>query len=103
HIDGDKTNNETENLEWCTFKEQNEHFYRNGLKSQKNIDKAVKAMNRALSRKTRCINDGVIYESASQAGRERGISASGIMRACRESKTAGKDPQGNPLKWEYVL
>lgn len=32
HIDGDKTNNNVDNLEWATKKEQMEHAYRLGLK-----------------------------------------------------------------------
>jgi hypothetical protein len=32
HIDGDKTNNSVENLEWCSQLENNEHALKNGLK-----------------------------------------------------------------------
>ena len=34
HIDGDKSNNNADNLEWATREEQMQHAYANGLKSQ---------------------------------------------------------------------
>lgn len=103
HMDGDKRNNEVKNLEWSSFKEQNIHFYEKKLKTDESIEKAIKAMNKASSKKTKCLSDGVIYSSASEASRAAGVSASLIMRVCRgERKTAGKDENGNPLRWEYV-
>lgn len=103
HIDGNKSNNNTSNLEWASFKEQNDHFYKNNLKSRKNIDKAISAMNKATSKKVKCLNTGEMFNSASEAARIVGVSPSLIMRCCRgERKSAGKDKNMNPLNWEYV-
>ena len=33
HIDGDKTNNNASNLEWCTYSDNQKHAYKNGLNS----------------------------------------------------------------------
>lgn len=103
HIDGNKLNNDLSNLEWNTFSEQNIHFYANGLKSRENINKAVKAMNEASSRKVRCKNDGRVFPSISEASRQVGTTDGNICRTLRgKGKSAGKDKDGNPLYWEYL-
>jgi hypothetical protein len=103
HIDGDKSNNNINNLEWASAKEQNEHFYKRNLKSKENIEKAVKAMNKVQSKKVKCLNDETVYESVSEAARQIGITGSLIARCCRgERKSAGKDKNMNPLRWIYL-
>lgn len=101
HIDGDKLNNNVNNLEWATYKEQNEHFYKylynakNGNKES--INNAIKAMIKVTSKKVKCLNNGKIYNSASEAARQIGVSPSLIMRCCRgESKTA------KGYNWIYI-
>lgn len=50
-----------------------------------------------------CIETGIVYKSATFAGKELGIDNSTISKCCRgENKSAGKLPDGTKLHWKYV-
>ena len=70
HIDGDKTNNKAENLEWCTAKQNDEHTRRTGLKVQ---EKPVLAEN---------VENGerIAFKSVSEAGAILGINKGSISK-----------------------
>ena len=53
--------------------------------------------------KVRCINTGLIYNSGKEASAALGVD-NGSLNKCLNGKrkSAGKDIDGNPLKWEYV-
>lgn len=88
HIDGCKSNNHVSNLEWCTASENRIHAVENKLtKTKKKI------------RRVRCIETGVIYDNATQAGRDLGCDASTIRRICRK---AGLNKSIHGLHFEYV-
>lgn len=70
HKDGDKRNNSIENLEWCTYSENNKHAHKTGLKRAKSGHESPVA---------RLIIDtqtGIFYDTIKEAANAKGISLS---------------------------
>lgn len=79
HIDGDKTNNRVDNLEWCTCSENNIHKFR---------VLAYKNMGGETTRKgVVCIETGKKYYSLSECERMIGISRYRISRGATTGAT----------------
>lgn len=73
HIDGNKRNNRTDNLEWCTQSENMIHAYKNGLE---------KPSGNGLEKDVKCTHNGITiyYRGIRTMCRELGISRD-VVRA----------------------
>ena len=81
HIDGNKQNNNVENLEWCTYKQNFEHSKRIGLWEYNKPYKCKKIKQYNLENEF--LNE---YENANHAFRETGVCARNILLvACKTS------------------
>ena len=87
HIDEDKSNNRWDNLEWCDHKTNCNHGTRIARCAAGN------------SKPVKCIETGVIYSSATEAGKQLGIDQGWICN-CINKKNRCRSTYG--LHWEYV-
>ena len=94
HKDGNKLNNNVENLEFCTYKYNLIHALSHGLLKSR-------------AKKIRCLNTGVIFCSICDAAQWCNCSDSSIRDYLfynKNRESAGKHPlTGEKLQWELVL
>lgn len=87
HIDGNKTNNNINNLEWCTHLENVRHMINTLHKNPGGRNK----------RSIRCVETNTVFESAVQAEKEMNIFNGTIIQCCN-----GKRKSTHGYHFEYA-
>lgn len=86
HKDGDKKNNSLENLEWCTYSENNIHSMNmHGHKPPNNF-KCKFGFDHNRSKAIICVETGDIFGSQMEVKRKIGVSSSTVSWAIKNKK-----------------
>lgn len=101
HKDENKTNNQVDNLEWCTHKYNSNYGTINKRLSEQKINNTYNMT------PVKCIETGIIYPSIHEAERQTGILTAGIMACCKgivysSCKGYTKRHTAGGYHWEYV-
>lgn len=98
HKDLNKLNNRIDNLEWCTHKENIQHYFKQPHVKGSNAGKFGKDSHQIKAVIQYTLDGEFIkeYPSVSSVGFELGINISGIYKNC-----TGKSSKSNGYKWKY--
>lgn len=96
HKDGNKSNNNIENIEFVTMSQNTRHAIENGLFKPNIYNIAIKSRKKVVQKNFDTNEKIAVYESAHEASRRTGINRGNICSVCR-----GEDEFTGGYKWEY--
>ena len=106
HIDGCRTNNDLSNLRWVTHKEnmnnplcikKMKEAVRPPITDEAKIKLRENYRYDAHEKPVKCIDTGIVYQSAAEAFRQTGVNFKGISRVC-----TGKRKSYHGTHWEFA-